>query len=116
MVGARWSYSSGRPYTPILGGQLDASSGRWLPISAENQSGLLPDHRRLDVRLTRLFTLPAAGALPSSSVCVAYIEALNVLGTRNVLDYAYSSDYSQRMTIESYFSRSEAVAGFGLTW
>ncbi len=116
LVGARWSYSSGRPYTPVLGGEFDASSGRWSPVLAENQSGRLPDHRRLDVRFTRLFSLPATGTLPASSVCVLYVEALNVLGTRNVLDYAYSPDYSRRVTIDSYFSRSMAVAGFALTW
>ena len=115
-AGARWGYSSGRPYTPILGGVFNSSTGRWSPVAAEHQSGLLPDHRRLDVRLTQLFSLPAAHAMPASSVCVVYIEALNVLGTRNVLDYAYSRDYSQRVTVDSYFSRSMAVAGFALTW
>jgi hypothetical protein len=55
-------------------------------------------------------------SLPSSSVCVAYVEALNVLGTRNVLDYAYNTDYSQRTPVDSYFSKAMAVAGVGLTW
>ena len=115
-LGARWGYSSGRPFTPILGGVFNSSTGRWTPVSAENQSGLLPDHKRLDVRLSQLFTLPTMMGVPASSVCVMYVEWLNALGTRNVLDYAYSRDYSRRLTIDSYFSRSEAVAGFALTW
>ena len=116
LVGARWGFSSGRPYTPVLGGRFDPVSERWSPVTAENQSGLLPDHRRLDVRITQLFSLPRAAGVPASSVCAAYVEALNVLVTRNVLDYAYTADYSQRLTIDSYFSRRMAVAGFALTW
>ena len=115
-IGARWGYSSGRPYTPVLGGVFNSSTGRWTPVSAENQSGLLPDHKRLDVRVSQLFTLPTMLRVPASSVCVMYVEWLNALGMRNVLDYAYSRDYSQRLTIDSYFSRSEAVAGVALTW
>ncbi len=115
-LGARWSYAAGRPYTPILGGEYDAPTDRWRPVMAENHSGLLPDYRRLDVRLTRLFSMPSRAGLPASGVCAAYVEALNVLGDRNVLDYGYSRDYSTRVPVGSYFSRRMAVAGVALTW
>jgi hypothetical protein len=41
---------------------------------------------------------------------------MNALDTRNVLDYSYNLDYSERRAVDSYFSRRMAVAGFALTW
>ena len=61
-------------------------------------------------------TIPAAWGLPSSSVCVLYVEGMNMLGISNVLDYIYNRDYSRRYPDYSYFSRRLAVAGVALTW
>jgi vitamin B12 transporter len=115
-VGARYGYATGRPYTPVTGRAYDAAAGVWRPVYGEHHSARLPDHHRLDVRLTKLFSLPAGLGLPGSNVCVFYVEALNVLGTRNVLDYGWSEDYTERHATLSYFSRRMAVAGFGFTW
>jgi hypothetical protein len=116
MIGGRYGFDSGRPWTPVVGRVWDPSRSLWRPIFGENQSAWLPDYHRLDVRVTRLFSLPAMGGLRPSGVCAAYVEGLNVLGTRNVLDYAYNTDYSQRITRASYFSRRLLVAGVALTW
>ena len=83
---------------------------------AERNSGLLPGYNRLDVRITRLFRIGSWLGLPSSSVCAAYIEGLNVLGRRNALDYYYNQDYTQTYVSESYFSRRFLVGGVSLTW
>lgn len=115
-LGARYGFSTGSVYTPVVGADYDPVTRRWHPRLGERNSGRLPDYQRLDLRLTQLFSLPAAGALPASSVCAFYVEAMNLLGTRNVLDYSYSEDFSQRRPIESYFSRRIAVAGIALTW
>jgi hypothetical protein len=114
--GGRYSVSSGRPYTPILGGAYDSTAARWQPIQAENRSGLMPFYQRLDLRVTQLFSLPAGGGLPASSVCVLYVEVLNALDIRNVLDYSYNEDYSQRTEVDSYFGKRMAVAGVAMTW
>ena len=76
----------------------------------------MPDYHRLDVRITRLFSLPRGAGVPASSVCAAYVEAMNVLAIRNPLEYVYNSDYSRRYTRDSYFSRRFLVAGVSLTW
>lgn len=115
-LGARYSASSGRPYTPVTGASYDAVRDLWRPVYAEDNAGRLPAYNRLDLRLTRLFSMPKGLGLPASNVCVAYCEGLNVLGIRNVLDYTYNADYSQRHGEDSYFSRRMLVAGVGLSW
>lgn len=115
-VGARYSHSTGRPYTPVVGATFDAGESRWRPVLGENQSGRMPDYHRVDLRLMRLFSLPQTGHVRASNVCVMYAEALNVLGIRNVLDYWYNEDYSERRDIDSYFSRRMIVAGVALSW
>ena len=114
--GAHAAWTSGRPYTPVVDRTLDPARAIWRPVFGEHGSALLPAYRRLDLRATRLFSLPRALGLPASSICVAYVEALNVLGLHNTLEYVYSDDYSRKSTRESYFSRRFLVAGFGLTW
>ena len=39
-----------------------------------------------------------------------------MLGIRNVLEYHYNEDYSQRFAQESYFSRRMLVIGASLSW
>ncbi|MEO5618375.1 MAG: TonB-dependent receptor, partial [Candidatus Eisenbacteria bacterium] len=115
-VGSRYSASSGRPFTPVLSATYDTGRDLWRPGFAEDNSGQLPAYHRLDVRLTKLFSMPKGLSLPASSVCVAYCEGLNVLGLRNVLDYSYNEDYTERREQESYFARRMLVAGFALSW
>jgi hypothetical protein len=115
-LGARYSASSGRPYTAVLSASYDASQDLWRPTFAEDNSGRLPAYHRLDARVTHLFSMPRGLGLPASSVCVAFCEGLNVLGLRNVLDYTYSADYSQKKAQDSYFSRRMLVAGVALSW
>jgi hypothetical protein len=109
-TGLRWSHASGHPYTPVVGATFDSGRGVWHPVLGENQSALTPAYDRVDLRLTRLFSLPG------SNICVAYAECMNILGTANVLDYSYNADYSQRTANRSYFSRRLIVAGFSLSW
>jgi vitamin B12 transporter len=115
-LGLRYGMSSGRPYTPVVGRTWDADRAMWRPVFGENHSGLLPDYHRVDLRVTRLFSMPKGFGLPASSVCVAYVETLNLLDTPNVLDFTYSDDYAERRERESYFGRRLAVAGVSLSW
>ena len=115
-LGAKYNYSAGRPVTPVVDRTYDAARGIWHPVYGEHNSERLPDYNRLDVRVTRLFSLPAAGVLKASSVCVFYVEGMNVLGLHNVQDYAWNSDYSERRPIDSVFSRRLLVAGVSLSW
>ena len=115
-VGARYGFGSGRPYTPVIGRTWDADRAVWHPIRGERGSARMPDYHRLDLRMTRLFSMPRFAGVPASSVCALYVEGMNVLGIRNVLEYTWNEDYSVRSTRDSYFSRALAVAGVALTW
>jgi outer membrane receptor for ferrienterochelin and colicin len=115
-LGARYHYRTGQAFTPVVAASFDSSRGIWRPVEGEYHGERMPDYGRLDVRAVRMFSLPAAWRLPPSSVCVLYVEALNALGTRNVLDYVYSEDYSVRRAVDSYFSRRYVVAGISLSW
>jgi vitamin B12 transporter len=115
-VGGKYNYAAGRPVTPVVDRTFDATRGIWHPVYGEHNSERLPDYHRLDVRITRLFSLPSAAGLKASSVCVLYVEAMNVLGLHNVQDYAWNSDYTERRPIDSVFSRRLLVAGVSLSW
>ena len=115
-IGAKYNYTTGRPVTPVVGRTFNMERNIWQPEFGEHNSDRLPDYNRLDVRLTRLFSLPAGWGLPESGACVFYVEGLNVLGIPNTLEYVYNSDYTRRFETESYFSRRMLVAGFSLTW
>jgi hypothetical protein len=115
-TGLRWSWASGRPWTPVVGRTWDPVREIWHPVYGPHGSALMPAYGRADFRLLRLFTLPRVGAVRPSNMCVAYLEAMNVLGTSNVLDYVYNPDYTLRRAEYSYFSRRMMVAGFSLSW
>ncbi len=115
-TGARYSFNSGHPWTPVVDRTWDPARGLWHPVFGENSSAWLPAYHRLDLRLTRLFTLPGGFGLKPSNVCAFYVEGMNVLGIENLLEYNYTSDYSQKIPRDSYFSRRLLVAGVGMTW
>lgn len=108
-ISSTFRYASGRPYTPIVG-SMQAIDGHFDPIYGERFGGRLPDFIRLDARLSR-FTFFGDG-----HYLVLYIEALNILDHKNLLDYGYSEDFSQRQNILSYFARRTVVAGFSLSY
>ena len=114
--GLRYTHTSGHPYTPVVGATFDGARNVWKPVYGENQSAMMPDYDRVDLRMTRLFSLPRAGGVPASNVCVLYAECMNILGTPNILDYSYNSDYSVRTANRSYFGRRLIVVGVGLSW
>ena len=99
-----------------FGRTSDNARGIWRPVYGENNSGRLPAFSRVDLRATHLFSLPAIGGLKASSVCVAYVEAMNVLNRHNTLRYSYSADYAERRSEDSYFGRRLIVAGVSLAW
>ncbi len=88
MIGFKAKYSTGRPYTPVVG-RIEVEPGIYKPIYGEYNSERYPDYFRLDVRLTKmahLFGYPF----------IIYWEIFNITDHENVQGWMYSEDYSER--------------------
>lgn len=90
-LGVKWRVQSGRPYTPVVG-RSDVSEFvdgvDWIPVLGEYNSGRFPWYQRLDVRAERAFRL--AGTNVNAS-----LEAVNILGRRNLYDYRYMDGFAR---------------------
>ena len=89
--GAKWRAQSGRPYTPVVGREnvsefVDGVD--WIPVLGGYNSGRFPWYQRLDVRAERAFRIGGTNVNAS-------LEAVNVLGRRNLYDYRYLDGYSR---------------------
>lgn len=110
--GFEWSsttrYASGRPFTPIESGAFDGTY--WRPVYSAKNSGRFPAFKRFDSRISKLFFFG------DRKYVVLYVEGLNVFGNKNILDYSYTEDFSQRNEVKSYFSNRTIVLGFSASF
>jgi hypothetical protein len=88
-VGGKWAYTSGRPYTPIVGTSGTYADGRPIPVYAGINSGTLPDYHRLDLRIDRRL-------LYDTWKLNAYFELNNVYQRQNVVGYDYGPNYDKK--------------------
>jgi carboxypeptidase-like protein/TonB-dependent receptor-like protein len=93
--GIKWLFSSGKPYTSIAYVQefTDPQSGDiiYYPIEGPINNKRFPNYSRLDIRIEKHFTL--LGIEFDS-----YLEIINVFNSKNVYDYQYNQNYSDRET------------------
>lgn len=83
--GARWSYHSGHPDTPIIGTRTDVD-GRIRPIYGTLNSERMPAYHRLDLRVDYKY----------SDKLSYYAELINAYARKNTGRYEYSADYKTR--------------------
>lgn len=88
-IGGKWAYTSGRPYTPIVGTSSNYSDGRPKPDYAGINSGTLPDYHRLDLRIDRHL-------LYDTWKLNAYFELNNVYQRENIVGYDYGPNYNKK--------------------
>jgi hypothetical protein len=96
-IGSKWTYTSGRPYTPILGtsGPYPGSSPpRPKPDYAPINSGTLPDYHRLDIRIDRHYIF-------DTWKLNAYLELNNIYRRQNIVGYDYGPNYDRKEPVEA---------------
>ena len=87
--GAKWTYHSGNPYTPIFGPKAAEINKPVLPRYDDLNSGRLPAYHRLDLRADRHY-------LFDTWKLNAYLELINAYNRKNVATYDYDISYTQR--------------------
>lgn len=94
--GAKWQYRTGNPYTPVEGATIqfdprDPINPKpiYVPIYAETYSDRLPSYHRLDLRISKTFQF-------ERWKLGAFLELLNAYNRKNLLDFRYNEDYTER--------------------
>ena len=92
-IGAKWQYRTGNPYTPVEDAiiRFDPRNGEpiYVPIYAETNSDRLPAYHRLDLRVSKTYQF-------GNWKLGAFLELLNAYNRKNLLDYSYSENYTER--------------------
>ena len=91
-AGATFRLVSGNPYTPVVGGINDLSTGTWRPIYGAVNSERNPLFHRLDVRVQKRWQIGDVGL-------ILYLDIQNVYNATNREGVSYSYDYSQSADI-----------------
>ncbi len=98
-IGVKWQYRTGNPYTPVLDAilQTDPRNGEsiYIPIYAETNSGRLPPYHRLDMKLSKAFRF-------KSWEMSLFLELLNAYNRKNLLEFSYSDDYTEKNEIYQF--------------
>ena len=98
-MAATWRTASGRPFTPVDGGRL-TDEGHLLPVwGGPINSARTPRYERLDVSFSVLGPFGREGL-------ILFAGVTNLLGRHNVLDYAWSPDYTERRPVTSAMPRA----------
>jgi outer membrane receptor protein involved in Fe transport len=87
-IGARWQYTSGRPYTPVTGAIFQSDVNAYEPEFGAINSARVPGHHQLDVRLDRYFFF-------DGWKLAAYLDVSNVYLHQQVQEYEYNFDYTE---------------------
>ncbi len=92
----RWRYLGGLPYTPLAGRRFSEWTGQWEPVWEEPPYGSrYPAYHKLDFRVDRRTNFADANL-------VWYIDLQNLYGRRNVFEYRYNDDYTERQTVNQF--------------
>lgn len=81
-VSFRFSYNSGRPYTPR---EYHPELRSWKPIDADWNSGRYPEYHRFDIMFIRRYMFDKVNL-------VTYIDIMNIYNRDNIWDFQYNDD------------------------
>jgi outer membrane cobalamin receptor len=98
-LGIRYSYASGRPFTPLAGREWDSEAQAYLPVWGAPFSERYPSYQRLDISGSKSLNV-------LKRMTILYFGVTNVLNNKNILSYEYTDDYSSRLDQHSIFGRT----------
>lgn len=87
--GGRWSYSTGRPYTPVASAVFDSDRNIYYPINGELNSDRQRAAHQLDLRVDRIWKFKTWSLSAFLDINNAYMNA-------PFIQYQYNFDYTQR--------------------
>jgi len=88
-AGASVRYTSGTPYTPVIGSTYEATSDVYSPRLGRPMSARNPAFSRIDLRLQKTWTFGRWSL-------AAYLDVQNVLNAKNHEGFEYTYDYRAR--------------------
>lgn len=88
-LGASFRYTSGTPFTPVVGSSYNASTDTYSSRLGASMSDRNPAFMRLDARVEKKWTF-------SQWSLAVYLDVQNVLNSPNRDGFSYNYDYSQR--------------------
>lgn len=97
-VGITYRLSTGKPYTPVTSSIFDPSQNVYEPIYAPVNSDRFPTYTRVDASfqyITALF----------HKFCVVFVAFNNIFDTKNLYQYNYNFDYTQKIDAPSLNKR-----------
>lgn len=103
-VGATYRVSTGRPFTPLTGSAFDSTQSVYVPFYALKNSDRFPTYQRVDLNAQYIFAL-------FGKFAVAFFALNNALNTKNLYEYNYNFDYTQRREV---FTTNERTIYFGI--
>jgi hypothetical protein len=119
MLGGRFGYSTGTPYTPVVGEIVrrswDPTRNTWHKnqagqnieaLGGPRNSARMPRTQRLDLNLSREFNTRGATITP-------YLSVVNAYNAKNV--FVYFFDYSIRPPVRTAVSQFPFLPSVGVT-
>lgn len=99
-LGGRYRLASGRPITPIEEAVFMEEQGFHQPIEGPVNSIRLPSFQRLDVDFSYFWPFT------DNNAAIFFVSVSNALDRKNITDYTYNEDFSERTPVFTNFSRS----------
>jgi hypothetical protein len=93
-VGGRFQFTTGKPYTPVVGSVFMADLQRYQPVFAPVNSTRMAPMHQLDLRLDHWWQF-------DSWRLSAYLDVQNVYFHPSTLDYRYSADFKQKTAVQT---------------
>jgi outer membrane receptor protein involved in Fe transport len=93
-IGGRFQFTTGKPYTPVVGSTFMADLQRYQPVFAGVNSSRMEPMHQLDLRLDRWWQF-------KDWRLSAYLDVQNVYYHPTTMDYRYSADFKEKTPVRT---------------